>query len=243
MKQIRGTLSLPEGYELTILPKHAAVRPIDGVKCTEIKYAYKIIIAVARLLYDLTSLYHARVHQIARFRYDAFRLTVAPYAVMSLMNLISCLLSPDFEETYMISSGVMQEARARDGVFEEIAGELVEERSGILKVPETEADGLIKQRVTGFVFAQNEAEQITAEPFDGRQILKAKVETLKGEVQEKDKAPEQARQSLGGKHTEVTRAIASEMPANTIENTTTAACQNSIVGRVPWRREYGRCCG
>jgi hypothetical protein len=63
---------------------------------------------------------------------------------MSLMNLISCLLSPDFEETYMISSGVMQEARARDGVFEEIAGELVEERSGILKVPETEADGLIK---------------------------------------------------------------------------------------------------
>jgi hypothetical protein len=223
LKQIKGKFSLPEGYDLAMLPRHAAVRLIDCVKCTEIKYAYnlpKIVIAIVQLLYALISLYHARVYQITQFGYAAFGLTVAPYAVMSFMNLISCLLSPDFEEVYIISSGVMEEARARGGVFEEIAGELVEEESGIVKVPETEANGFIKQRVTRLVFAQNDSGQMTMEPFDAVQISKPKIETPKEKVQ-KDTAPEQTGQSLGEKSTEVKSAIAAETSADTVETATT----------------------
>jgi hypothetical protein len=200
-----------------MVPKHAAVRSIHGVKCTEIKYSYnlhKTLITIAQILYALTSLYHTRIHQIARFGYAAFGLTVAPYAVMSLMNLISCVFSPDFKGIYMTSSGVMEEARARGGVFEEIVGELVDERSGILKVPETTSHGFIKQRVTRLIFAQNEAGQITAEHFDAGQVPKVK-------VQERETAPAQTGQSLEEISAEVQRAIATETAANTIETATT----------------------
>lgn len=108
-------LELPKGYELRTVPRDAAVKPggDDSVK-VELSYNFpKIIVAVVQLLYALSSLYHARINQIRQFGYAAFGLTVTPYAVMSLVNLVSCFFCPDFRGPYLVGSPILEEATKR----------------------------------------------------------------------------------------------------------------------------------
>ena len=86
----------------------------------------------------MTTLYESRVHQIDQFAYAAFGLTVAPYAIMSLVNLVVGLFCPDFEELYLLKSSILEEARSRpDAQFGEVAGDLVEYEDGSVVAPET----------------------------------------------------------------------------------------------------------
>ena len=64
-----------------------------------------------------------RGDQIQRYGYAAFGLTVASYLIMSIVNLLSNLLTPDYPTLYMVSSDAMDEALRRDGArFEGIVG-------------------------------------------------------------------------------------------------------------------------
>ena len=102
-RQIHGAmLELPSGYKYTIVPPNAVVTnifPTPATSATSIHLAQsrdfvKILIALFQVVYSSWTLYEARGDQIERFGYVAFSLTVTPYAVMSVINLMGGLLAP-----------------------------------------------------------------------------------------------------------------------------------------------------
>lgn len=90
----------------------------------------KAVIAIAQLVYAIVTLYQSRGNQINTFGYSAFGLTVIPYALMSLVNLIGSLVTPDYPALYLVASDVMDEAIRRGACFDGVVGRLV---------PDTEA--------------------------------------------------------------------------------------------------------
>jgi hypothetical protein len=57
-----------------------------------------------------------------QYGYGAFGLTVIPYAVMSIVNLIGNAACPEYPKLYMIQSQVMNEAERRGGRFSGTVG-------------------------------------------------------------------------------------------------------------------------
>ncbi|KAL5441397.1 hypothetical protein PMIN05_004514 [Paraphaeosphaeria minitans] len=58
-----------------------------------------------------------------------FGLTVAPYAVVSLVNLLGSLARPDYDAVYMVGSPIMAEECRRkglDGYYDGVVGEVFE---------------------------------------------------------------------------------------------------------------------
>ncbi|CCX32016.1 Similar to predicted protein [Chaetomium globosum CBS 148.51]; acc. no. XP_001223087 [Pyronema omphalodes CBS 100304] len=58
--------------------------------------------------------------------YAAYQLTLIPYGLMSVINIICGLMTPSYPAVYMVKNSVMEEAIERGGVFDGIVGELVE---------------------------------------------------------------------------------------------------------------------
>ena len=75
----------------------------------------KGLVAIFQALYACTTLYETRGDQIERYGYAAFGLTVAPYLVMSIINLTGTVLTPDYSTLFMVESEIMEEAGQRDG--------------------------------------------------------------------------------------------------------------------------------
>ena len=129
---MHGTYRIPEGYSLAIVPLDAVVLDLDGgtgsstISCS---YSFaKVLVALAQTIYATSTLYRSRGDQIARYGYAAFGLTVAPYAVMSIVNLLGNLCSPDYPALYLVESSIMDEARQRPlGYFSGTVGRLEEE--------------------------------------------------------------------------------------------------------------------
>jgi hypothetical protein len=91
----------------------------------QISYSYsfsKAAVSLFQTLYASFTLYRTRGNQIDQFGYAAFGLTVAPYAVMSLVNLIGNLVTPDFPDMYLVGSEIMEEAVKRGGHFGNVVG-------------------------------------------------------------------------------------------------------------------------
>lgn len=75
----------------------------------------KGVIALFQTLYASATLYRARGDQIQRYGYAAFGLTVAPYLVMSIINLLGTMITPDYPCVYLVRSEIMDEAFRRQG--------------------------------------------------------------------------------------------------------------------------------
>jgi hypothetical protein len=86
----------------------------------------KILIGLGQAIFAVFTLYKTRGDQIARYGYAAFGLTVAPYAFMSIINLVGNYFCPTYPAMYMVESSVMAEARARGGYFHGVVGKLAE---------------------------------------------------------------------------------------------------------------------
>lgn len=87
----------------------------------------KALIAILQLLFATYTLVQTRGDQIDRFGYAAFGLTVAPYLIMSFINLLSSLLAPDYSHIYLVRSKVMEEAENHGGYFNGYVGTLEQE--------------------------------------------------------------------------------------------------------------------
>ncbi|OSS45914.1 hypothetical protein B5807_08267 [Epicoccum nigrum] len=130
LKAIHGTYRLPIGYSFSILPRDAIVRagtfsmtPEDH-EC-EIAASYsimKILASIFQLLAATYTLWLHRGDQIARWGFTSFSFVPVPYAIMSLVNGISHLFTPDYPALYMVSSTVMQEATDAGGSFCGVVG-------------------------------------------------------------------------------------------------------------------------
>ncbi|KAK3302696.1 uncharacterized protein B0T15DRAFT_543660 [Chaetomium strumarium] len=100
------------------------------------------------------TLYNSRGDQIQRYGYAAFGLTVVPYLIMSVVNLVAQIASADYPNVYMVSSPEMEEARRHGGVFDGVVGHLEaedeEDESGDLEYVMKSADGVsVLERVSG----------------------------------------------------------------------------------------------
>ncbi|KIW26192.1 uncharacterized protein PV07_09306 [Cladophialophora immunda] len=141
-RRIHGNLQLPDGYTLALVPSDALVESsvqstddsgdfdMNRFKTEPIAVSYslpKALIAVAQTAYASTTLYRSRGDQIRRYGYAAFGLTVVPYLVMSVINLLSTLITPEYSAFYLVGSDIMKEAQARGGCFPSVVGQLVGE--------------------------------------------------------------------------------------------------------------------
>lgn len=73
--------------------------------------AVKILVSLAQSIYSCVTLYQTRGDQLSQFGYAAFGLTVAPYAFMSIINLLGSLMCPEYPALYLVESEAMREAR------------------------------------------------------------------------------------------------------------------------------------
>jgi hypothetical protein len=118
--QIHGNHHLPPGYCISLVPRNATfIEP--PLKRTTLSYNYnwvKVLISLGQAIYTIFTLYQARGDQIERFGYAAFGLTVAPYAVVSVLNLLGSGLCPEFAALSMVESSIIKEAVKRgEGCF------------------------------------------------------------------------------------------------------------------------------
>jgi hypothetical protein len=138
-REIYGDPEVPEGYDLVIVPWDAQVRPIPGSHVEDPLFTnlggLKAMFAVIQALFAIVTLYQARGNQIAIFGSASFGLTVTPYLLMSLLNVISGIFCPEYPSLFLVDSSILREARKRDGAkLDSTVGVLVEEDEGVLKV-------------------------------------------------------------------------------------------------------------
>ena len=69
----------------------------------------KCAAALVQVGFACYTLYRTRSDQTRKYGYAAFGLTVIPYAVMSVINLIANLLSPEYPTMFMVHSDVLEE--------------------------------------------------------------------------------------------------------------------------------------
>ncbi|PQE27883.1 pogo transposable element protein [Rutstroemia sp. NJR-2017a BBW] len=134
--RIQGFYKLPHGYTLSRVPRGARFINVDThqptTPVTKLPYNYslpKILISLGQACYAIFTLYRTPGDQISQFGYAAFGLTVAPYTIVSLLNLLGSILCPEFPAIHMVESSIMEEARRRgdEYVFKGTVGTLDEE--------------------------------------------------------------------------------------------------------------------
>jgi len=124
---------LAPGYTIIMLPSCTPVRNlIDDHAIDRINCQYDImrgLVALVQALLAIQTLYQTRGDQLTRYGYSAFGLTVAPYAIMSLVNLLGALSRPEYDAVYLVGSPIMVEERRRrglDGYYDGVVGEVFE---------------------------------------------------------------------------------------------------------------------
>ena len=60
------------------------------------------MVSIVQVLLASATLYETRGDQFNQYGYAAFGLTVIPYIVMSIVNLLGNLLTPDFPTLYLV---------------------------------------------------------------------------------------------------------------------------------------------
>ena len=76
-----------------------------------------LLVALVQSSYAAYTLYRARGNQIDMYGFSAFGLTVAPYALMSVINIIASLCTPAYPCMFLIETRDLDEARRDGGHF------------------------------------------------------------------------------------------------------------------------------
>jgi hypothetical protein len=128
-----GPAKLEHGYSIVMLPSCTPVRNLlDDLAIDRINSQFDImrsLVALVQAILAIQTLYQTRGDQLNRYGYAAFGLTVAPYAVMSLVNLAGALSRPEYDAVYLVGSPVMSEERRRkglEGYYDGVVGEVFE---------------------------------------------------------------------------------------------------------------------
>jgi len=104
--------NLPEGYRLAVVPGDADFEDFNGTVSSDYS-VLKMCVALGQAIFGTATLYQARGDQITQYGFAAFGLTVAPYVIMSLVNLIGNAITPDYAAMYLVHSPIMDEALQR----------------------------------------------------------------------------------------------------------------------------------
>ncbi|KAJ7160446.1 hypothetical protein C8R46DRAFT_369650 [Mycena filopes] len=128
-RSVQGANKLPPGYSFAFVPRDAKVESFISTEEPVLSSSYNIpkaAIGVLQIVYASFSLYHSRDIQIAEYGFTAFGLTVLPYLLMTLVNLLGNFLTPDYGTLHLVESEVLLEAKRRtDGAFHGMVGKLL----------------------------------------------------------------------------------------------------------------------
>ncbi|KAL8716203.1 MAG: hypothetical protein Q9220_000108 [cf. Caloplaca sp. 1 TL-2023] len=140
--KIHGVCQLAPGYALSYIPEDVKIyshikhlRSLSISRLLGLTHAPQIKLAsthdVPRILFSIIqtasgayALYKARGSQIDRYGYAAFGLTVLPYMMVSIINLIGSLLTNEYETLYLVHSATMDEMKVRGGLCDGVVGTL-----------------------------------------------------------------------------------------------------------------------
>lgn len=115
----------PVSGSLVIVPVNYTVKPLLAHVHPEFEIAYnysflKILAAIAQILYACYQLYETSQLQVVKFGYAAYQLTIIPYAIMSLINLLAALCQPEFPTMFLVrrdsTDGEQREISAEVGI-------------------------------------------------------------------------------------------------------------------------------
>lgn len=102
-----GPRPIPTEQSLVTVPPYSIVDPPlrHASERFDISYNYnvvKIIAAIAQIGYASLQLVETSGPQLERFGYAAYQLTVIPYAIMSVLNLLGSLCEPEFPTMFLV---------------------------------------------------------------------------------------------------------------------------------------------
>jgi hypothetical protein len=110
------------------------------------------------VLYASYTLYKTRGDQLNQYGYAAFGFTVIPYIIMSFVNLVGNLLTPDYSTLYLVSSLELEEAKSRkDARIDGVVGKV-----------RVSLDGTSKSCFTGHVHSNSYGNFHECSPFEIR---------------------------------------------------------------------------
>ena len=128
-RTIHGALKkLPKGYAYMPVPPEAIVEPLVPectVHLSKSLNTVKIFASIFQAIYSFYTLVQDSHYQVQHFGFAAFPLTVAPYTIMSIVNLFGSLLFPVYPAVFLIQSEVSVEVEQRHGkMFDGMVGSL-----------------------------------------------------------------------------------------------------------------------
>lgn len=137
--KIHGRCQLAEGYALSYVPGdmkvHARIPSSHSNATTQTSAQPRLacaldfprsLLSLSQTISGVFALYKARGSQIERYGFAAFGLTVIPYVVISIINLIGSLLSSEYETIFLVHSSIMDEMIAREGFSDGTVGSVCE---------------------------------------------------------------------------------------------------------------------
>jgi hypothetical protein len=77
----------------------------------------KLSISLVQAIWATITVYRARGDQVQQYGYAAFSLTVAPYAFMSVMNLVANLVTPEYPALFVIRTPILKQAEDERKAF------------------------------------------------------------------------------------------------------------------------------
>jgi len=116
---IHGRVLLPKGYMFRVLSDNIEFFPLKegSIELSKSYNILKSVAAIIQLLFACITLYRTRGTQLDTYGYAAFGLTVIPYAIMSLVNFIANIMTPDYPAMFMVRTKYMDEAEGHGGIF------------------------------------------------------------------------------------------------------------------------------
>ncbi|KAJ7268395.1 hypothetical protein C8J57DRAFT_1181345 [Mycena rebaudengoi] len=128
-RRVQGTHCLPPGYSFAYVPRNAKVVglvPDVNPELASSRSVPKAVIGIIQIVFSSFTLYRSRAALINHLGYASYSLTVLPYAVLTFVNLVGNLLTPEYPALYLVQSETLLEAQKRPGAaFHGIVGKLV----------------------------------------------------------------------------------------------------------------------
>jgi hypothetical protein len=135
MRTIHGICKLPNAYCLVEVPaatplkQYSPATPASGAavstttsqldrKALHLGSSYnipKVLVGLFQFVWGIITLFRAKGTQIEIYGYAAFGLSVAPYALMSLVNIATALVTPEYAAMYLVHTPDLDQAEKEEG--------------------------------------------------------------------------------------------------------------------------------
>jgi hypothetical protein len=129
----------------------------------------KALVALLQTIYAGTTLVRSSGEELDSFGYAAFGLTVSPYIIMSAINFLGNILTPNYPALYLVQSEILLEALEREQtVINGQIGKLVPDPSNYRLVIEAAASQAktARRTDTGSALAEPGIELQSSVPYD-----------------------------------------------------------------------------